>query len=187
MPPAARRCSARAVVGHEERIVELVCFSRSDVDHFLLGRCQALEHFKVGIHRQRRTRLVEPGGVEVFADLLQAELFIGPGADPFGAVQRTRRQGLIDFASRHHLHRCAQFGNDFSAQTRHPEFQPLEIFHGLDFLTEPAATLRAGLTTDVGVQAEDFAKVAVQFTARPSRSTNTCISGAVMPKGTVVK
>src|SRR5262249_12015135 len=79
------------------------------------------------------------------SDLVETELLVVIGADPFSGVDGALLQRRIDIAAgdllRHHTERLQRL----AGPAADAEFEPLEIIDGLDLLAKPATHLRAGI------------------------------------------
>ena len=98
--------------------------------------------------------------VVVRGDLVEAQLFVIVGADPFGRVDGALFQRGVDVAAGDLLRHDAQAREHGASKGADTELQALQIVDGLDFLAEPAAHLRAGVAArevDDVVGLEDFA------------------------------
>ena len=87
----------------------------------------------------------KPGVIVIICNLVEPEIHVGPGSDPFGTVNRAGFEGSDDLATGDRHHGGAHAAHDFGAETRHAIAQPLVVLRTVDFLGEPAAHLRAGL------------------------------------------
>ena len=70
---------------------------------------------------------MEPSGIVDLCNFLEAGAFVSKRTNPLETVQRARRQRLIQFTARNILNRGAQLAKHFTTQTRHTEFQAIEI------------------------------------------------------------
>ena len=78
-------------------------------------------------------------------DLVEAELLVVIGTDPFGGVDRALFQRRIDVAAGKLLRHAAELLHDAAGKAADAEFQPLQIVDGVDLLAEPAAHLTSGV------------------------------------------
>ncbi len=90
--------------------------------------------------------------VVIFRHLLEAELVIVIGADPFGRVDRALFQRRIDIAAGDLLRHDAKLFNHLAGQTGNAHLHALEIVDGVDFLAEPAAHLHAGIAGNHAIE-----------------------------------
>src|SRR5437763_14529479 len=86
------------------------------------------------------------GGIVEFRHLVQAELLVVVGSDPFGGVDRPFFERREDLAARDLLGNHAELGQHAAGETADAEFQAVEIGDLLDLLAEPAAHLAAGVS-----------------------------------------
>ncbi|MNV24672.1 hypothetical protein D3C71_1157440 [compost metagenome] len=99
--------------------------------------------------------------VVVRGHLVEAQLFIVVGADPFGRVDGALFQRRVDVAAGNLLRHHAQARQHGAREGADAELQALQVVHRLDFLAEPAAHLRAGIAAgevDDVVGLEDVAQ-----------------------------
>ena len=107
----------------------------------------------------RRAAFPEAGIVVIFRDLLEAELLVVIGADPFGRVDRALLERRIDVAAGKLLRHHADLLQHLTGDAADAELQPGEIGDRLDLLAEPAAHLGAGVAageTDHAVFLEEL-------------------------------
>ena len=108
--------------------------------------CQVVPNVEVDGRRQSGTRLVETSCVVDFCNFLEAGAFVAHWDQPTPDRPERPKTGLIQFAARDVLNRCAQFTQNFAAQTRHTEFQTVEVARRVDLVAEPTTGLRTGVT-----------------------------------------
>ena len=144
---AQRRRVLVVVLGHH-RHVGLV---RGGLEGFLVLRRQLVPRLLVDEEVDRRARLPPARVVVVLGDLVEAELLVVVGADPFRGVDRALFQRRVDVASRGSAavtmpsadqHRAAEAGD--------AHLDALAVGDGLDLLAEPAAHLHAGVAAEEG-------------------------------------
>src|SRR6185436_13380596 len=81
----------------------------------------------------------------VFGDLVEAQLLVIIGADPFGGVDRAFLQCRINVAARDLLRDDAELGEHLAAEAGDTHLDAAEIGGAFDFLAEPAEALPAGV------------------------------------------
>jgi hypothetical protein len=96
------------------------------------------------------TRLPPAREVVVLGDLVEAQLFVVVGADPFGGVDGALLQRRIDVRARDLLRDHAQGGEHRAAETGDAHLDALDVLQRLDLLAEPAAHLHAGVAAGEG-------------------------------------
>src|SRR6185312_14146823 len=85
--------------------------------------------------------------IVVFGDLVEAELFVVIRSDPFGCVDRAFLESRINVAAGNLLGDSTHLTENLSGETRDTEFESLYVVDGPDLLSEPAAHLRAGISS----------------------------------------
>src|SRR3546814_7071216 len=73
-----------------------------------------------------------------------AELLVVVGADPLSGVDGALFQRRIDVAAGDLLRHQAQLDQHLAGEAADTHLEAIQVLDGLDFLTEPAAHLRAG-------------------------------------------
>src|SRR5205823_5154408 len=101
---------------------------------------------------QRRPALPPTGVVVIFGDLVEAELLVVVGTDPFGCVDGALFQRRIDIAAGDLLRNGAKLGKGLPSPSADPHFETVEVVDGIDLLAKPAAHLGAGVAAGDGVQ-----------------------------------
>ena len=97
---------------------------------------------------------MEACGVVDRSRFLQTQGFVRCRTNPLGTVDGTRLQRLVNFTTGHGDRRGTQLRNSDTAQAWHPVLQTFPVSSGVDFLTEPATTLKACVTSEEGTHAE---------------------------------
>src|SRR5664280_1069383 len=97
---------------------------------------------------QHRAAFPPAGIVVVRRDLVEAELFVVVGTDPFGGVDGALFQRRIDVAAGDLLRNRTELLQHAPGESADAEFQTLEIVNGIDLLAEPAAHLAAGIARE---------------------------------------
>ncbi|MNX99601.1 hypothetical protein D3C86_1320600 [compost metagenome] len=92
-----------------------------------------------------RTAFPPCGVVVIFCDLVETELLVVIGADKFGSIDRALFQRGIDVAAGDLLRCHANLLHDLAGEAGDTHLQAFEVVDGVDFLTEPAAHLGAGI------------------------------------------
>jgi len=111
-------------------------------------------------------RAFPPTGVMIETrDLIEAELFIIIGADPFGAINRAAFQRGIDIASANLLRHNAKAAQNIAGKATHAEFQAAQILNRIDFLAEPAAHLAGRAAKGEGPHAKRAIEIIDQLMA----------------------
>ena len=93
----------------------------------------------------RRAAFPPAGIVVVRRNLVEAELLVVIGADPFGGVDRALFERRIDVATGDLLRHDAELLDDLAGEAPDAHLQALHVGDRLDFLAEPAAHLHAGV------------------------------------------
>src|ERR1700722_17068187 len=88
--------------------------------------------------------------VVVLRDLVEAELLVVVGTDPFGRVDRALLQRRIDVAAADLLRHAAELRQHLAGEPADAEFQALEVGDGPDLAAEPTAHLAARIAGDEG-------------------------------------
>src|SRR6185437_17017393 len=101
----------------------------------------------------------------VLRDLLEAELLVVIGADPFGRVDRALLQRRIDVAAGELLRHDADLLQNLARDTADAEFQSREIGDGLDLLAKPAAHLGAGVAAGKADHGKLLEELVAEFLA----------------------
>ena len=97
-----------------------------------------------------RTTFPPAGIVIERRHLVEAELLVVIGADPFRRVDRALFQRRIDVATGDLLRHDAQLLQHLARKAANPELQALQIGHRVDFLAEPTTHLHAGIAAGQG-------------------------------------
>src|SRR5262245_11068731 len=100
----------------------------------------------------RRAALPPTGIVIVLGDLVETELLIVIGTDPFGSVDRAFFQGWIGITARDLLRNAAELGQSLASPSANPHLQALEVGDGVDLLAKPTAHLGAGIAAGYGIE-----------------------------------
>ncbi len=87
----------------------------------------------------------EAGIVVVGRDLVEAELEVVIGTDPFGGVDGAAFKRRIDVAAGDLLRYDTQLFHDQAAHAADPHLDTLQVSKAGDLLAEPAAHLRTGI------------------------------------------
>ena len=87
-----------------------------------------------------------PAGIVVVGrDLVEAELLVVIGADPFGRIDRALFQRRIDVAAGDLLRHDAELLDHLAGKAADAHLEALEVGDRVDLLAEPAAHLHAGI------------------------------------------
>ena len=105
---------------------------------------------EVDVERQVGLTLPPTRSVVVFAHLVEAELLVVIGANPFGGVDRALLERRIDVGAAQLLRHHAKLGQDRAAPAADAELDALQVVDGIDFLAPPAARLGAGVAAGIG-------------------------------------
>jgi hypothetical protein len=114
---------------------------------------------------ERGAALPPAGVIIVFGDLVEAELLVVVGADPFGGVDGALFKRRIDVAAGELLRNATEFGKRLAGPTADTHLQSAEVGRLLDFLVEPTAHLTAGVAADERICVELLGEVDHQFRA----------------------
>ena len=106
---------------------------------------------------------MEACGVVDRSRFLETQGFVRRRANPLCAVDSAGLQRLEDFAACHGNGGRAHLRDHFAAQTWHTVLQAFEVSCGVDFLAEPTAGLRTGVTGEEGLHAELFVRFVHQL------------------------
>src|SRR5690606_5145095 len=120
----------------------------SRIERNLVGLRQAFILLLVDEEVHRSTTFPEGRVILVWRDLVEAELLVVIGADPFGGVDRAALQRRIDVDARKRLRNDAEPRPDFTGNSRCAHLQALAILKALNFLAIPAAHLRSGVAPE---------------------------------------
>ena len=105
------------------------------------------------------------GVVVVFRDLVEAELLVVVGADPFRGVDRALLERRIDVAAGDLLRHAAKLGKNGPGEAADAHLEAVEVGGRLDLLAEPAAHLRPGIAGRKRDDIKFLVKVVHQFHA----------------------
>ncbi len=111
---------------------------------------------------QRGTAFPPARVVVELGDLVEAELFVVVGTDPFRGVDRALLERRVDVAGGDLLRHESQLRHDLARESPDAHLEPLEVGDGLDLLAEPAAHLRAGVAAQNRHDAEILDELVVQ-------------------------
>src|SRR5262249_9601554 len=100
-----------------------------------------------GVHIERELRTAFPPAriIVVLGDLVEAELLVVVGADPFGRIDSTLLEGRIDITAGDLLRHHAELGQDLSGEAADAVFEAVEVVDGFNLLAEPATHPRTGI------------------------------------------
>ena len=119
----------------------------------LVGRRQ-LFHLRLVDHQMDRRPAFPPAGIVVVRrDLVEAELLVVIGADPFGRIDRALLERRIDVAAGDLLRHHAELRDDLAGKAADAHLEALQVGDRVDLLAEPAAHLGAGVAAGIGRRA----------------------------------
>src|SRR5262249_22601691 len=114
---------------------------------------------------QRGTAFPPARVVIVFRHLVEAELLVVVGADPFGGVDRALLEGGINVAARELLGHATELLDGAAGKAADAELEPDEVLRRLELLAEPPAHLRAGVAADQRINVVLLAELDEQLLA----------------------
>ena len=120
---------------------------------------------------ERRAAFPPARIVVVLGDLVEAELLVVVGADPFGRVDRALLQRRIDVAAGNVRRDHAELGEHRAAEPADAELDALQVVDGVDLLAPPAAHLAAGVAGGEADHVELGVELVQQVDARRRSTT----------------
>ena len=92
--------------------------------------------------------------IVIFCDLMESNLQVIIRADPFSGIDLSILECGDNFFSGQEFSFCADFFEDLAAKSWDTDFEAFNLFERFDSFSEPTAHLRAGITSEEGLDIE---------------------------------